>query len=237
MTPPGRGNGAPAIAVGGSWRRLQPLPPSDWAFPDASKAPPYGYVAEGGDFAPPTVVAAYRAGCFPWPRRPGDEELWFSPDPRAVIVPGTVHVSRRLARTIRSARFRVTVDQDFAGVIAACAVRPEDDGTWITPNLAAAYRLLHHLGWTHSVEVWTLDGDLAGGLYGLQVGRLFGAESMFHRVTDASKVALAALDQVAQREGIALIDVQLLTPHLASMGALEIPRAEYLRLMRELTAG
>ena len=154
-------------------------------------------------------MAAYRAGLFPWPHD-GVDTLWWSPDPRAILRPDRFHVSRRLARRLRQARFRVTFDAAFAQVIGACAVRPE--GTWITPGMMRAYLRLHLLGWAHSVEVWSPEGRLAGGLYGLRVDGLFGAESMFHRATDASKIALFALTRLAPRAGISLIDVQLPTP-------------------------
>lgn len=188
---------------------------------------------EGGDFEPATILAAYRAGFFPWPH-PWQELLWFSPDPRAILTPDGFHVSRRLARRLRQARFRVTIDAAFDQVIEGCADRPE--GTWITPRLAAAYRRLHRLGWAHSIEVWSGEGRLIGGLYGLAIGALFGAESMFHRATDASKVALAALVQWCRERGIDLIDVQLPTPHLASLGAVAVPREEYLARLRQALA-
>lgn len=208
----------------------QPLAPSAYAFPDMRRAARHGPAAAGADFEPATIVAAYRAGAFPWPQE-GMEHLWFSPEPRAVIEPGGLHVSRRLARTIRSGCFRATVDGAFEAVIAGCADRPE--GTWITPAIVEAYIRLHHLGWAHSVETWTPDGRLAGGLYGLRVGALFGAESMFQRVTDASKAAMVAMMAWAEAVGIRLLDVQVLTPHTARMGAVKIPRTRYLARLRE----
>jgi leucyl/phenylalanyl-tRNA--protein transferase len=190
----------------------QPLPPCAYAFPDARRAPKDGLVGLGGDFEPATVVAAYRGGIFPWPHA-GREFAWFSPDPRAVIPTSGLHVSRRLARTLRQRRFRVTLDAAFKDVMVACAHRPE--GTWITPRLIGGYARLHELGWAHSFEAWDAEGRLAGGLYGVAVGAMFGAESMFHRVTDASKVTMAAMMQHAQRIGIELLDIQVLTPHCA----------------------
>lgn len=187
---------------------------------------PQDVAGYGGDFAPETVLAAYRRGIFPWPH-PGEEYLWFSPDPRAIIPIGGLHVSRRLARTIRSGRFRVTLDAAFEAVMQACAERG-DEGTWITPSLILGYTALHRAGHAHSFEVWNEGGVLVGGLYGVAVGGMFGAESMFHHATDASKVAMVALMQHAARIGLSLVDVQVLTPHTASMGAIEIPRAEYL---------
>lgn len=206
----------------------QPLPPPRFRFPDPRGAPPSGFVARGGDLAPETIVAAYRAGLFPWPHD-GVDELWWSPDPRAILPPERFHVSRRLARRVRQGRFRVTLDAAFAQVIAACAVREE--GTWITPGMMRAYLRLHQLGWAHSVEVWDGEGALAGGLYGLRVDGLFGAESMFHRATDASKIALLALCRHAPRAGVSLIDVQLPTPHLESLGAVAVSRERYLELL------
>lgn len=214
-------------------RRPVPLAECRYDFPDPRAAGPEGFAAEGGDFAPETIVEAYRHGMFPWPHPPEDL-LWFSPDPRAVIPTRGLHVSRRLARTIRRGRFRVSIDRAFEAVMACCADRPE--GTWITPRYQEGYRALHELGWTHSFEVWSEGGELAGGLYGLAVGALFGAESMFHRVTDASKVAMVAMMAYLEERGFELVDVQLLTPHLASMGAVEIPREEYLtRLAQAVT--
>jgi len=212
-------------------RRPRPLPPSDYGFPDARVVPGDGPAAMGADFAPATIVAAYRAGYFPWPQ-PEAEYLWYSPDPRAIIPVGGLHISRRLARTIRSGRFRATIDAAFERVILACADRPE--GTWITNTIVEGYLELHELGWAHSFETWTADGALAGGLYGLRVGGLFGAESMVHHVTDASKVAMAAMMHWAEATHVGLIDVQVLTPHTARMGAQEIARAEYLADLRHV---
>jgi leucyl/phenylalanyl-tRNA--protein transferase len=206
-------------------RPPQPVAPSRFRFPDPRHVPGDGFLGHGGDLAPATIIEAYCNGIFPWPHGDADE-LWFSPDPRAVIPMGGLHVSRRLARTIRQGTFAVSVDRAFEDVVATCAIREE--GTWITPGYKRAYRVLHKAGWAHSFEVWH-DGDLAGGLYGIAVGTLFGAESMFHRVTDASKVAMVAMMQYLGRRGFTLVDVQMLTPHLERMGAVEISREEYLR--------
>ncbi len=206
-----------------------PLPPCAFTFPDPRTADGDGFLASGGDLAPATIIAAYRRGIFPWPQD-DDELLWWSPDPRALIPPGGLRVSRRLARTLRQGRFRVTIDAAFERVIDGCADREE---TWITPGMRAAYVRLHALGWAHSVEVWTTDGALAGGLYGVGIGALFAAESMFHRVTDASKVALVALVQHAAAVGVTLLDVQMPTEHLASMGAREMSRARYLTALAD----
>jgi leucyl/phenylalanyl-tRNA--protein transferase len=200
------------------------LPACRFRFPDPNTADAEGLVAHGADLEPATLIAAYRRGVFPWPY---DERmlLWWSPDPRAILPLDGLHVARRLARTLRQGRFRVTLNAAFVEVIAACAAREE---TWITPDIREAYVRLHQLGWAHSVEVWA-DGGLAGGLYGLAVGGLFAAESMFHRVRDASKVAVVALVEHARRAGTTLIDVQMPSAHLASLGVIAIPRADYLR--------
>lgn len=209
----------------------QPLRPSRFTFPDVRLAGAEGLVAWGGDFAPGTLIEAYRHGIFPWPHRQ-EERLWFSPDPRAIISPGGLHISRRLARTIRQGRFRVTLNAAFERVIDGCADR--EDETWITPAYRRGYVRLHELGWAHSIETWSADGSLAGGLYGVNTGGLFGAESMFHRVSDASKVAMVAMVQHCGDAGVSLIDVQVLTPHVQRMGAVEIPRDEYLRRLGEV---
>jgi len=201
-----------------------PLPPCRFQFPDPLRAEPDGLLAEGGDLEPSTLIAAYRRGIFPWPYD-GHELLWWSPDPRAIVPLDGLHVSRSLARLLRRLRFRVTLNAAFADVIAGCADRDE---TWITPRLRAAYVRLHALGWAHSVEVWGPEGALAGGLYGVAVGGLFSAESMFHRVRDASKVALVALVEHARRVGLTLLDVQVPSAHLTSLGAVTLPRRDYL---------
>lgn len=206
-----------------------PLPPCRFVFPDPGRADPEGLLAEGGDLEPSTLIAAYRAGIFPWPYEDHDL-LWWSPDPRAVVPLDALHVSRSLARLLRRRAFRVTLNRAFAEVIDGCADRAE---TWITPRLRAAYIRLHTLGWAHSVEVWSSDGALAGGLYGVAVGALFSAESMFHRARDASKVALVALVEHARRVGVTLLDVQVPSAHLASLGARTISRREYLARVAE----
>lgn len=202
------------------------MPPCSYRF-DRATPDEWGRVAQGGDFEPSTIIAAYRAGCFPWPH-PEIEYLWCSPDPRAIIPIGGMHIAGRLERKIRAGAFRVTVDAAFERVIEGCT-RGRPEGTWITPSLMAAYIELHELGWAHSVEAWTADGRLAGGVYGIRIGRMFGAESMFHAVTDGSKGALAGFMQWCQEEAIELVDVQVLTPHTESLGAIEISRSEYLR--------
>jgi leucyl/phenylalanyl-tRNA--protein transferase len=208
------------------------LPPCRFRFPDPARADADGLLGEGGDLEPSTLIEAYRRGVFPWPAE-GHELLWWSPDPRAILPLDGLHVSRRLARTLRQARFQATLNAAFEEVIAACADREQ---TWITPALRAAYVRLHHAGWAHSVEVWGPDGALAGGLYGVAVGALFAAESMFHRARDASKVAVVALVHHARRVGARLVDVQMPSPHLASVGARTIPRRQYLALVSAAVA-
>ena len=191
---------------------------------DPEAADAHGLVAVGGDLRPDTLLDAYRRGVFPWYEE-GLPVCWWSPDPRAILPLDHLHVSRRLARTIRSGRFTVTVDRDFSGVIRGCADRAE--GTWITRDMIMAYERLHALGHAHSVEAWR-DGVLAGGVYGVAVGGLFSAESMFYRATDASKVALTALVDRLRERGFVLLDVQMLTEHTARLGVVEIPRRDYL---------
>lgn len=175
------------------------------------------------------LVSAYAGGWFPMAVAPG-EIRWYSPDPRGVVPLDRFHVPSRLARVVRSGRFEVAIDRDFAGVMQACAEADrgeEDGGTWIDDEIRESYEALHRAGLAHSVEVWR-DGRLAGGLYGVSLGGAFFGESMFHHVTDASKVALAALVEQLRARGHQLLDVQWLTPHLARFGAVEIPRYRYL---------
>lgn len=195
-------------------------------FPDPRSAPRDGPLAWGGDLAPATLLDAYARGIFPWPA-PDGTVFWWSPDPRAVIPLDGLHVSRTLRRTLRSGRFRTTRDEAFPAVVSACGDRP-GEGTWITPGMAAAYTRLHHLGHAHSVEVWDPAGELVGGVYGVVRGAAFMGESMFHRTADASKVALVALVEHLRARAFTLFDVQLPTPHLARMGAVELAREVYL---------
>src|SRR5215218_7256033 len=200
--------------------------PCVWAFPPASTAGRDEVVALGADLAPGTLLAAYRAGLFPMPVPDAPAMVWWSPDPRGIVPLEGFHVSRSLRRTRR--RYAITVDRAFATVVAGCA-DPAREGGWITGEVAAAYTILHALGWAHSVEAWDADGTLAGGLYGVEIGGLFAAESKFHRRTDASKVALAALvERLRDAGGDRILDVQWTTPHLRSLGARDVPRAEYL---------
>jgi leucyl/phenylalanyl-tRNA---protein transferase len=212
-------------------------PPScPWAFPPASAAGDDGLLALGADLAPGTLLAAYRSGIFPMPIAGAAEMAWFSPDPRGIVPLDEFAPSRSLRRAMR--RFTVSADRAFADVVACCA-DPGRPGGWITPAIRAAYGELHALGWAHSIEVWDAGGALAGGLYGVEIGGLFAAESKFHRRTDASKVALVALVERLRTAGGGerVLDVQWTTPHLASLGARDIPRAEYLaRLPAALAA-
>jgi len=202
-------------------------PPLRWAFPPVADADADGLVGVGADLEPGTVLAAYRRGMFPMPLGAHGPIGWWSPDPRAVIPLDGLRVSRSLRRNLR--RYEVRVDTAFADVIDACAdpVRPHG---WISPEIRRAYRTLHDLGWAHSVEAWSCDdGELVGGLYGLAIGGLFAGESMFHRRTDASKAALVTLVGLLRDDGVAgrLLDVQWQTPHLGSLGAVEVARADY----------
>src|ERR671930_2796743 len=203
-----------------------------WQFPDPAAAGPDGLVGVGADLEPATLVHAYRQGIFPWPH-PGTPLPWFSPDPRGVLPLDRLRVSRSLRQRLRRCGWQTTVDAAFDQVITACAERGDPEGTWITARMRAAYRRLHRLGWAHSLEVW--DGAaLVGGLYGLGLGVGFTGESMFHRASDASKVALVDLVARFAEAGGRLIDVQLVTPHLASLGARDLPRRDYLALLRQV---
>jgi leucyl/phenylalanyl-tRNA--protein transferase len=210
-------------------------PPTAWSFPDPARAGEDEVIGLGGDLEPGTILAAYRAGIFPMPLR-RRQLAWWSPQPRGIIPLDGLHAGRRLRRSRR--RFEVSVDTAFDEVVEACALLPRP-GSWISPEIRAAYRRLHRLGWAHSIEAWS-DGALAGGLYGVAIGGLFAGESMFHRVTDASKVALVHLvellgadeggPEAAARSG-RLLDVQWRTDHLASLGAVEVSRARYGELL------
>ncbi|MGM3388132.1 leucyl/phenylalanyl-tRNA--protein transferase [Stutzerimonas stutzeri] len=200
----------------------------DLVFPPLEKAmrEPNGLLAAGGDLSPQRLVAAYRHGCFPWYQE-GQPILWWSPDPRTVLYPDELHVSRSLRKTLRKGDFTVTLDQAFTDVIRGCAApRSYAEGTWITTPMQEAYIQLHALGHAHSVEVWQ-ENRLVGGLYGLAMGRLFFGESMFSRTTDASKVGFVTLVERLQGWGFKLIDCQMPTQHLASFGARPIPRSVF----------
>ena len=196
-----------------------------WRFPDVRTADGSGVVAFGADLAPETLVRAYRTGIFPWPHS-GSPLPWFSPDPRGLLFLDRLRVTRSLRQRLRGCGWSATVDTAFDVVVDACAHRP-GDGTWIDGSMRRAYRRLHDLGWAHSLEVWDGD-DLVGGLYGVRVGACFTGESMFHVRRDASKVALVELVSRWAEAGGQLIDVQIATDHLASLGAVEVGRSEYL---------
>ncbi|HEX4147457.1 MAG TPA: leucyl/phenylalanyl-tRNA--protein transferase [Pirellulales bacterium] len=197
-------------------------------FPPAEEAGRQGLVGVGGELSIEWLVDAYCHGIFPWPT--GDERLaWWSPNPRATIERGELHIARRLRRTWRSGRFEVTCDRDFRGTISGCATaQVRRDNTWITPQMMAAYCHLHEAGFAHSVEVWHA-GELAGGIYGVAIGGMFAGESMFYRVRDASKIALVNLAGHLEARGYQLFDIQQLTPHSERLGAALIPRNKFLQ--------
>ncbi len=210
---------------------LSPHAPGDW-FPPLEQAldEPSGLLAAGGDLSSPRLLAAYRRGIFPW-YSPGQPVLWWSPDPRTVLFPAEFRLHRSLAKTIRNKGLQVTVNADFQTVIDACAApRSRSPGTWITAEMRAAYVRLHELGFAHSIEV-RAAGELIGGLYGVRLGGVFFGESMFSRARDGSKVALAQLVRLTTLNDIALIDCQMPSAHLASLGARSIPRGEFQRLL------
>ena len=213
------------------WLGLRdPFPPVERALVE-----PNGLLAAGGDLSPARLLDAYGRGIFPW-FNDEDPVLWWSPDPRMVLFPGELHLSRSLRRTIRSQEFTVTFDRAFHDVMEGCAgPRDNQDGTWITADMMRAYARMAELGHAHSVEAWA-DGTLAGGLYGVAVGRIFYGESMFSRRSNASKVAVSWLARQLDRWQFALIDCQMSTEHLASLGAREVPRADFLRRLARGTA-
>ncbi len=224
-------------------------------FPSPTATTRDGLLCVGGRLAPDWLLDAYRHGIFPWPMWDDEPIAWWSPDPRAILELDALHVSRRLRRTLRSDRFQATCDRDFYGVICGCATAAgRENNTWLTPSMIAAYCRMHALGHAHSVEIWSNlpfppgegrgEGELAesphpnpegegaklvGGAYGIAIGGLFAAESMFYRERDASKVALVHLAAHLRQRGYTLLDIQQWTPHTGRMGAVEIPRIEYLR--------
>jgi leucyl/phenylalanyl-tRNA--protein transferase len=204
-----------------------PFPPVDMALKS-----PNGLLCAGGDLSPERILDAYAHGIFPWFSE-GDPILWWSPDPRMVLFPGELRISHSLRKTIARGVFETRVDTAFSQVIAACAApRDGQSGTWIVPEMVAAYTKLHELGHVHSVESWR-DGTLVGGLYGVSLGRVFFGESMFSREPDASKVALVRLVERLRHDGVEIIDCQQATAHLASLGAREIGRKEFAKRVRE----
>jgi leucyl/phenylalanyl-tRNA--protein transferase len=210
------------------------LKPHDFRFPSVDRASPEGLLAVGGDLRPERLLEAYRHGIFPWYN---DDQpiLWWSPDPRAVLFPNKLHVSRSLKRSLRSRVFSVTLDTCFREVMTQCAgPRPQypEGGTWITGDMLNAYTRLHELGYAHSVETWQ-DDRLVGGLYGVAIGGAFFAESMFTRVDDASKVALVKLVTQLQAWNFRLIDCQQFSPHVSRFGAEEIPRSTFITYLHQ----
>ena len=205
-----------------------PFPPVDHAMRD-----PNGLLAAGADLSPERLIDAYAQGIFPWFGE-DDPLLWWSPDPRMVVFTSEVRVSRSLRRVLKCGRFQLTMDEAFMEVMSGCAhPRPGQDGTWITPDVFQAYSKLAHLGVAHSVEAWQ-DGKLVGGLYGVALGRMFFGESMFARVSDASKAAFVTLVRQLERWDMPVVDCQMSTSHLASLGAREIPRADFVSYVRHL---
>lgn len=195
---------------------------------------PNGLLCAGGDLSPERIIDAYLHGIFPWFSK-GEPILWWSPDPRMVLKPEEFKLSRSLRKTLKNSTYEVRLDYNFAGVIAACAKtkRKGQNGTWITHEIQAGYGRLHELGLAHSVETW-VDNKLVGGLYGIAIGCMFYGESMFAHVTDASKIALAHLVMMLKDSGFGLIDCQMNTGHLASLGGKEIPREEFITRLEAL---
>lgn len=200
--------------------------------PELALTEPDGLLAAGGSLTPQVLVEAYERGIFPW-FSPGQPVLWWSPDPRTVIDPDSLHVSRSLQRSLRRHAWRITLDREFPAVIRACAApRPGADGTWLSPDMINAYDQLHRLGHAHSLECWR-DDELVGGIYGVRAGAVFCGESMFSRVTDASKVAMLALCRRLRHWGFALLDCQVANSHLMSLGAREMPRHQFLQVLAD----
>jgi leucyl/phenylalanyl-tRNA---protein transferase len=203
-------------------------------FPDEGNATEEGILAVGGDLRPERLLLAYSSGIFPW-YSDGEPIIWWSPDPRFVLFPGELKVSRSMRKILRQGVFSITFDKAFERVIAECKKinRKGQRGTWITPEMQKAYIRLYKLGFAHSVEAWK-DGELTGGLYGVSLGKVFFGESMFSRVSNASKACLITLVEHLAKKGFELIDSQVYTRHLETLGAREIPRSEYLILIKDL---
>jgi leucyl/phenylalanyl-tRNA--protein transferase len=202
---------------------------------------PDGLLAVGGNLLPETLISAYRQGVFPW-FQDDDPILWWSPAERCVILPERLHISKSLRKTLRKAQYSVTTDTVFAEVVTACAMpriegsggdRTTIEATWIGPEMIDAYNQLHQLGWAHSVEVWQ-DGRLVGGIYGVAVGRIFCGESMFSAVANGSKIAIAHLCQRLAQQGFMILDCQIASNHLSSLGAISIPRESFLQQLAEV---
>ena len=212
----------------------QPVGQSRWSFPPPDGWPDTDLIAVGGDLEPATLINAYRQGIFPMEVTALQGRLgWWSPEPRGIVPLDRLRVTQSMRQSAR--RFDVRVDTCFTDVMRGCADPSREDG-WITDEFIAAYTTLHRLGWAHSVEVFDRDGQLAGGLYGVRINRLFAGESMFHSRRDASKVALMALVQLMRDSGMQLLDVQWCTAHLASLGAIEVTRAQYLSFLADAVA-
>lgn len=216
--------------------RLDPTNPlADFPPPERACTEPNGLLAFGGDLSIPRLLNAYRHGIFPW-FSPDEPILWWSPDPRCLFVPGSVHVSHSLAKKRRGQHYAVSFDRDFSAVIAACsASRSKQQGTWISLEMQTAYEALHRAGHAHSVEVWQ-SGALVGGLYGVAVGQAFFGESMFSRVADASKLALLHLSDQLKAWSFSLLDCQVVSPHLLSMGAQALPRRQFIEQLKPAVA-
>mgnify|MGYP002376197460 CR=1 FL=1 len=195
---------------------------------------PNGLLAIGGDLSAERLLSAYQEGIFPWFSE-GEPILWWSPDPRMVLFPNELKISRSLAKRLKRQDYEIRFNSSFSEVITACSATPREgqDGTWITHDIMRGYTELHRLGYAHSAETW-MNGALVGGLYGIRIGRMFYGESMFHHVADASKLAFVHMVQHLQTLGCGMIDCQMKTQHLASLGAREIPRAEFSQRLREL---
>lgn len=220
-------------------RTLLPNDPPD-SFPDPANAGvalgyPDGLLAIGGDLSPRRLLAAYRRGIFPW-YNDDQPVLWWSPEPRAVIFPADFHMSRTTSRAINRGGWAYSLNQSFDAVINGCAHNRGQHGTWITAEMKEAYTLMHSLGYAHSVESW-LNGRLAGGIYGIRLGRVFFGESMFSAITGGSKIAISGLVAECIAEGVAMLDCQLPSDHLRTLGMIEIPRVEFLAYVDEYTRG
>jgi leucyl/phenylalanyl-tRNA--protein transferase len=212
----------------------QPVGESRWSFPPPDRWPDTDLIAVGGDLEPATLINAYRQGIFPMEVTALQGRLgWWSPELRGIVPLDRLRVTKSMRQSAR--RFDVRVDTCFTDVMRACADPSRVDG-WITDEFIAAYTTLHRIGWAHSVEVFDRDGQLAGGLYGVRINRLFAGESMFHSRRDASKVALMALVQLMRDSGMQLLDVQWCTAHLATLGAMEVTRAQYLSFLADAVA-
>lgn len=204
----------------------EPFPPPEMAWQE-----PNGLIAIGGDLSPRRLINAYQSGIFPWYNE-GEPIYWWNPDPRAVLFPETIRITRSLRKSLRNKGYSIRFDTQFEKVIAACAAVREQEGTWISPDMHKAYCQMHQLGRAHSVEVYNPADELVGGLYGIASGGVFSGESMFSVERDVSKMAFVALAWFAQDAGYALIDCQIENSHLTSLGAINIPRKDYLNILR-----